>query len=220
MSERASEPSAGGTPVEVEQHDGWAEVRLNQPERRNALSQAMADGLLDALAGVAAEGCTAAVLGAAGPVFCAGGDVDELRQGRAAPIRQVVEGMAALSLLVIARVEGPVLGAGLALLTPCPVVLCSPAARFVLPAAERLDVFPAGFFPYLGPDVPARRLLDVALSARPVAPDEAVALGLATAVADGAEMDAEVRRWLDLALDRPGATAGALAFWRDRLWPG
>lgn len=56
--------------------DGVAVITMNRPERRNALSPAMLEGLADTLAAVELDddvGCV--VLTGAGGAFCAGGDV-------------------------------------------------------------------------------------------------------------------------------------------------
>ena len=130
-------------------HEGWAEVRLNRPEKRNALSWAFTGRLLEAFGEVAASGRAVAVLAANGPVFCAGGDVEDQRAGRQAPVAEITHGLADLPLFLVARVEGPVYGGGIAMLTACPVVLCTPNVEFSLPAAGLVGRFPSGFFTYL-----------------------------------------------------------------------
>lgn len=53
-------------------------VRLDHPERRNAMSVAMRDALCDALLlAVADDSLDEVVLSASGPAFCTGGDLDE-----------------------------------------------------------------------------------------------------------------------------------------------
>jgi 2-(1,2-epoxy-1,2-dihydrophenyl)acetyl-CoA isomerase len=62
--------------------DGVAVLTMNRPERRNALSQAMLDGLARVLAEVEVDddvGCV--VLTGAGGAFCAGGDVKSMAAG-------------------------------------------------------------------------------------------------------------------------------------------
>src|SRR3954452_1953963 len=106
--------SASTGDVDVTLHAGWAEVRLNRPQKRNALSWAVAEQLVTALHQIAADGRSAAVLSANGPVFCAGGDLEDQKAGRPAPIAEVVHGMGDSGLFLIARVEGPVHGGGIA----------------------------------------------------------------------------------------------------------
>jgi enoyl-CoA hydratase len=69
--------SAGDAPaVLLERHEGWAEIVLNRPERRNAIDGALADGLLDAVAAVQADATIrAVVLRGTGGAFCSGLDL-------------------------------------------------------------------------------------------------------------------------------------------------
>src|SRR3954471_3800113 len=64
--------------------DGVAVLTMNRPERRNALSLPMLDGLARVLAAVEVDdevGCV--VLTGAGGAFCAGGDVRPMSEGHA-----------------------------------------------------------------------------------------------------------------------------------------
>ena len=84
-------------------------VTLNRPERRNALSRELADQLTDRLAEVVADGARAIVLAAAGPVFSAGGDLEDL-------MSVVAEGAEATSAAVYRHFHGLVRA-----LRSCPV---------------------------------------------------------------------------------------------------
>ena len=68
-------------PVLVERHDGWAAIVLNRPERKNAMTGPMMDGLADALDELSADDSIAAVVlrGAAG-AFSSGVDLTELQR--------------------------------------------------------------------------------------------------------------------------------------------
>src|SRR5262249_62267509 len=62
--------------------DGVALLTLNRPDRLNAMSQAMLDGLEEALPRLADDGSVGVVvLTGAGRGFCAGGDVRALAGG-------------------------------------------------------------------------------------------------------------------------------------------
>ncbi|WP_198412391.1 enoyl-CoA hydratase/isomerase family protein [Nocardioides mangrovicus] len=65
-------------PVLVRREGNGLHVTLNRPERRNAFSSAVREGLLDALAVASADPAVRrVVLDGAGPAFCSGGDLDE-----------------------------------------------------------------------------------------------------------------------------------------------
>src|SRR4051795_12764742 len=74
--------TASSGDIEVTLHDGWAEVRLNRPNKRNALSWAMAEELVAVLNEIKTSGRAAAVLAANWPVFCAGGALEDQKAGR------------------------------------------------------------------------------------------------------------------------------------------
>jgi enoyl-CoA hydratase/carnithine racemase len=62
--------------VTLERHDGWAEIALNRPERRNAIDGTLAEALGDALAAVSDDATLRAVLlRGAGGAFCSGLDL-------------------------------------------------------------------------------------------------------------------------------------------------
>jgi enoyl-CoA hydratase/carnithine racemase len=62
--------------VLLARHEGWAEIVLNRPDRRNAIDGALADALADALAAVGADPTLrAVVLRGAGGALCSGLDL-------------------------------------------------------------------------------------------------------------------------------------------------
>ena len=74
-------PRANSTDVLVEVTNGVGTITLNRPERRNALSDAMIEGLSDALNRMeASREVGAIVLTGAGRAFCAGGDVQNFHE--------------------------------------------------------------------------------------------------------------------------------------------
>jgi enoyl-CoA hydratase/carnithine racemase len=202
--------------VSVIRHGLWAELRLERAAKRNALSWALAEDLIAALRTLAEDEVQVAVLSATGPVFCAGGDRQEAVAGRRPPLNEVVEALHAAPFFVIARVEGDVIGAGMALLAPCPVTLCPPSVTFLLPAAGSRDVFPDTFLPALGGVTNDRELLEFALRSEPLTADRAKEMGLVNAVVPAESMDEVVAGWVELLLHRPAATAGARRFWRGQ----
>ncbi len=62
--------------VRVQAHDGWGELILSRPARKNALIGPMASELRAGLAALMAGGARAIVLRGDGGVFCSGLDVD------------------------------------------------------------------------------------------------------------------------------------------------
>jgi 2-(1,2-epoxy-1,2-dihydrophenyl)acetyl-CoA isomerase len=124
--------------------DGVAVLTLNRPERLNAMSTAMLDGLLEALPRLAAdEGVGVVVLTGAGRGFCAGGDVKAMAAGRefddgtleakAQGLRRRMEVSRWLHEMpkpTIAMVRGAAAGAGLSLALACDLRVAADNARF------------------------------------------------------------------------------------------
>src|SRR5467141_3479145 len=109
--------------------DGIAWLTLNRPDRLNAFSPAMLQGLAEALQRLSGDAAVGAVvITGAGRGFCAGGDVKTMPARAAQGFEERVEGLRRMHHLplllrtmpkvVIAMVNGPSVGAGLGLATP------------------------------------------------------------------------------------------------------
>lgn len=118
--------------------DGVVELRLNRPERRNALSTELVAEVRDAL--LDARSARAVVLCGAGEVFCAGADTSEPAERRVARLRLVSEVLRRLRELeppTIAAVHGAAIGAGWGLALACDLCFASADARFSLPELSK-----------------------------------------------------------------------------------
>jgi len=122
--------------------NGITTLTLNRPERLNALSPAMTEGLKEALERLSTDrDCGAIVITGAGRGWCAGGDVKTMEsRGVNQSFEDRAEGLRRahrLPLLlrrmpkvVIAMINGPVAGAGLGLALACDLVVAKDGARF------------------------------------------------------------------------------------------
>ena len=119
--------------VAVTVADGVAELRLDDPAHRNAVSYEMARQLAAAIGTIQAdESVGALIVSATPPVFSAGGSIDDL-EAPPGPLQEVYAGFEALAgceFPTIAIVSGPAVGAGVNLALACDVILASPAAVF------------------------------------------------------------------------------------------
>jgi len=128
--------------------DRVATLTLNRPDRLNALSSPIIDGLLEALPRLAADPDVAVVvLTGAGRGFCAGGDVKSMAEGSSQlgleDAVQRLRGRMEVSRLLheipkptIAMVNGPAAGAGLSLALACDLRVASESARFITAFAK------------------------------------------------------------------------------------
>jgi len=125
-----------------------ATLTLNRPDRLNALSTPILDGLLEALPRLAADPNVAVVvLTGAGRGFCAGGDVKSMAEGTSLlnvdDAVQRLRGRMEVSRLLheipkptIAMVNGAAAGAGLAMALACDLRVASESARFITAFAK------------------------------------------------------------------------------------
>ncbi len=129
-------------------------VTMNRPKGLNALDESIADGLLDALSGVAGDpSVRAVVLCGAGRSFMAGGDLARFQADlSAAPetavalidrFHAILRLIRGLPQPVIAAVHGPVAGGGVSLAFGCDLVIAAEGASF-LSAYTRLGTSPDG----------------------------------------------------------------------------
>jgi 2-(1,2-epoxy-1,2-dihydrophenyl)acetyl-CoA isomerase len=160
--------------------DGVAVLRLNRPERRNALTTELLGTLRDELRALRdSPEVRAVVLAGEGEAFCAGADLAELagvtspRPGLAR-IRLVSEVVALLRELeqpTVAAVHGGTYGAGWGLALACDLTYAAQGSRFCLPEVPKGLRLPAAI---------VRRLVEV------VGPVRGAELALAGEVHDAA----------------------------------
>ncbi len=134
--------------------EGVLRLTLSSPDRRNALDAEAWRALgarLDALAGLGDDSGTCLMLDGTAPAFCAGGDINEYgaladRPDIAAEYVDVyvaaMRRLRTLPMPTVACVDGPAVGAGLALATACDVRIASPRATFAVTAVKRGLVYP------------------------------------------------------------------------------
>ena len=191
------------TLVETSDHDDAVRLlRLNDPERRNAMSLALGGALREALQACRADGVRMVVFTGAGEAFCAGADLPELfgrpdrpRDETATLLREYYRAfldVADLEVPTIAAVNGPAVGAGLNLALACDLRVAGPAATFGATFA-RIGLHPGGGCTwFLVQRLGYARALEVLLRGRTLDAAEATANGLAEGPSDepvGAALD-------------------------------
>lgn len=163
---------------------GVVTLRLNRPTARNAFNQAMAEALTQACQRAAAAYARLVLLRAEGPVFCAGADLKE-RQGmsddqvRARRVKgfAAYAAIEALTMPVVAVVEGPAVGSGCEIVAACDFVVATPPASFRTPEALWGTVGATQRLPRI---LGKRLAKDMMLTGRTLTAEEALAHGLVT----------------------------------------
>src|ERR1700730_2707930 len=174
--------------------DGVATLTFNRPERMNALSTPIMEGLLHGLPRLAGDPAVrVVVLTGAGRAFCAGGDVKSMAEGgvqrsvaeATAHLRSRMEVSRILHELpkpTIAMINGPAAGAGLAFALACDLRIAGATARLVTAFVK------VGFSGDFGGSFFLTRLVGTAkarelyFTGRPVDAQEALSLGLVNRV--------------------------------------
>ncbi len=177
--------------VRVEDDGGVRTIRLNRPEKRNALTPELQEELTVAIEGAEDAGARVVVLAGEGEAFCAGLDLGVLRaitglsaeQHRieAARVARMFRAVWECDLPTIAVVQGPAIAGGTGLATMCDFTLAAPEARFGY-TEVRIGFVPALVSAYLSLQVGAKVARELLLSARIFDADEARRLGLVTEV--------------------------------------
>lgn len=161
---------------------GVETLRLDAPERRNALSAALVAELAGALTDAGEDTAVrAVVLTHSGTTFSAGADLRDppAPEALVGLLRQIVE----LPKPVVARVTGHVRAGGLGLLAACDIAVASPAATFAF-TEVRIGVAPAVISLPVLPRTDPRALARYYLTGERLDAAEAVRAGLLTAAGE------------------------------------
>ncbi|HEY0270862.1 MAG TPA: enoyl-CoA hydratase-related protein [Sphingomonas sp.] len=115
--------------------NGVMELRLDRPDKKNALTAAMYRALSAGLAEAAADpAITAVLITAEGGAFSAGNDIkDFLAPGGAAAALDFIRALAGFGKPIVAAVQGVAVGVGTTMLLHCDLVYAAPDARFLVP---------------------------------------------------------------------------------------
>jgi len=161
-------------------------ITLDRP-KANILDAAMIAAIIEALAAHVDAGTRLLVFEGAGAHFCFGASVDEHRAEHAAAMLEAFHGLfrqlAGLAVPTCAVVRGQCLGGGLELASWCTWIVAEPGAKLGQPEIQ-LAVFPPMASVLLPWRIAGGAALDLCVSGRSVTAEEALALGLVTAVSE------------------------------------
>lgn len=188
----------------VEDGVGW--ITFNHPERRNAMSLEMWQGLGDAAEAFASDPAVRVVVmrGAGGKSFAAGADISEFDQHRAnAEQKQrygeiasrAHVGLSRLAKPLVAMIEGFCIGGGLALALGADVRFATAGSTFGIPAARLGLGYDYDGLAALARLVGPSTAKDLLFSARFLAADEALRVGLVNFVVEPEALEAQVRAY-------------------------
>lgn len=197
---------------------GVALVILDRPDRHNALSAPLIDALLSALGELGRDPAVrVVVLTGAGPSFCAGADIGEMRRAAdAAPadnqrdalrLSELLHRLDTLPKPTLARVQGNAFGGAVGLVAACDIAIASELAVFAL-SEVRLGIAPAMISPYVLRAIGPRQARRYFLTGERFAAAAAERIGLVHQVVAAERLDATVSETIaDLLAGAPGAQA-------------
>lgn len=133
--------------VLIERDGGIATVILNRPERLNALTWAMWEGVGEAMAALAAEEAIRCIVlrGAGDKAFAPGADIAEFAERRSTfqqardygrLMHETMRLMAECRHPTVALIQGICVGGGLELAMLCDIRICGEGSRFGVPIAR------------------------------------------------------------------------------------
>jgi (methylthio)acryloyl-CoA hydratase len=173
------------TPLLIDLSDGIATLRMNRPDKRNAMSDALLNAL-DAFFSTPPDGVRAVVLTGEGGHYCAGLDLSQHKARDAeATMRHsrhwhgVMDRIQLGGLPVVSAMSGAVMGGGLELATATHVRVADASCRFQLPEGRRGIFVGGGATVRVGRILGADRMTEMMLTGRVYGAKEAVRLGLA-----------------------------------------
>ena len=166
-------------------------IVLDRPETRNALNEAVRDGLWEAFTRFRdEEDARVAVLAGNGPVFCAGADLKEMAARKLqVPITEWMPFLGRnfeLDKVVISCVQGAAYAGGFFLAQMCDLCVAADDARFAITEAKWSRGSPwAASLPWL---VPPRVALELMVTAEPLTAQRAYEVGLVNRLGPAAEL--------------------------------
>ncbi len=175
--------------------DGVAEVRMNRPEKKNAILGEMYAAMADAILAAEADASVRAlVIGGEGGAFTAGNDLTDFlnrpQSDEEPPVRRFMTALSRAEKPVVAAVDGLAIGIGTTLLLHCDLVVASTRSRFQTPFVN-LGLVPEFASSWLLPArIGPQRAAELLLLAEFLDAATARDFGLVNRVVEPAEVDA------------------------------
>jgi enoyl-CoA hydratase/carnithine racemase len=179
--------------------NGVLTIEIARPEKKNALTRAMYQGMADALVGANEDKSVRAVLIQGQPqIFTSGNDIEDFMasppRDEDAPVFQFMRALLGCEKPVIAAVNGAAIGIGTTLLLHCDFVYVADDSRLAMPFVG------LGLVPEFGSSLVVPRLMGHVKAAEklllgdPMTGAEAVEFGIANAVLPSGEVVNHARR--------------------------
>jgi len=183
--------------VELAEQEGIATVTLNRPEKRNAISFELIEDLMDALSTAEYSNVQVVIITGAGKAFCAGLDLENLKNLLGKTHEENVQDSATMARLfrriydfpkpTIGAVNGAAIAGGTGIATMCDFTLAVPEAKFGY-TEVRIGFVPAIVSSFLVTQVGHKIARDLLLTGRLFDAAEAHRYGLVNEVVEPDEL--------------------------------
>jgi enoyl-CoA hydratase/carnithine racemase len=172
-------------------------IRMNRPEKKNALTLAMYEAMANAIEDAGkADSVKCLIISGTQDVFCAGNDLNDFvvmaRSGSLGePIVRFLHVLARCEKPIVAAVSGAAVGVGTTMLLHCDQVIASDSAVLLTPFVS------LGLLPEAGSSLIAPRLMGHArafsllIMGKPLTAEEARSAGIVNRVVPAAELDGQ-----------------------------
>jgi enoyl-CoA hydratase/carnithine racemase len=182
----------------IEDRGAVRTLRMNRPEKRNALNNALTEALLEGLrAADADDAVNAVVLTGAGAAFCAGADLSEFKEltgdnqplvaRRAQLTMSLHESFSRLTKPVITAINGPAMGGGAGLALAGDLALMAESAKLGYPEVKH-GIVAAIVMPNLVRQVGRKVAFELLATGRTIDARRALELGMVNRVVPDAEL--------------------------------
>lgn len=201
----------------LQRFDHHAELVLNRPAKRNAMTEAMwalMPGLLDEAA--QAPQVRWLIVRGTGGHFASGADIGEFESIYSDPARaeryndsigRALDALADFPKPSLARIEGVCIGGGCGIALSCDLRFSSQTSRFAITPAKLGLVYPMNDTRRLVEAVGIAMAKDILYSGRVLDAQEAQATGLVQRCLPGEALDAEIKAYTDLLMQRSNHSA-------------
>ena len=171
-------------------------IRMNRPDKKNALTHAMYDAMAAAIEEAGARAATRCLMIAGAPsAFCAGNDIGDFvgaSQSGAlgAPVLRFLHALARCEKPLVAAVQGAAVGVGTTMLLHCDHVVAAADARLVTPFAA-LGLLPEAASSLIVPRLMGQaRAFSMLVMGEPLTAEAAREAGIVNVVVPATEVDA------------------------------
>jgi len=200
---------------------GTVTVVINRPEKKNAFDAETIAALHEAFETLQTQdGVRVVFVRGAGTTFCAGADLDWMRQAAdwsesdnrddAMMLAKMLKALHDIPCLTVALVEGAAMGGGAGLVAACDTAVAVKGTRFAF-SEVRLGLTPATISPYVIEAIGARRARALFASGLAFDADDALNIGLVERIVADSEGLDRARNWIsaEMVSAAPGAVAAA-----------